>query len=773
MSDALPHSAHWGAFQVARDASGGLRITPHPADPDPSPQIQNLIGALDHPLRIRRPAVRRSWLTDGPGPRPRPLDEPFVEVAWDRAAALAGAEFTRVRETRGPEGVYGGSYGWASAGRFHHAQSQVHRFLNVAMGGYVRSVNSYSAGAASMLLPQIIGPFDQISRHTVTWDQIRDDSELILSFGGMALRNSAVGNGGVSAHVEHDSMRAFAGRGGQFHLFGPIRDDLPADCGAVWHPTRPGTDTAVMLAMAHVLITRGLVDTCFVERFTTGFEVFREEVLGHRDGPPKTPEWAEAISGVPATLIAELAHRLAAHRSLIVLSHSMQRSEFGEQPLWAALALAAIAGHIGLPGGGYGYAVGNMGHTARRRVAVEIPTMPQGRNPCPAFIPVARISDMLLHPGEPFDYDGRTLTYPDVSMVVWAGGNPFHHHQDLARLARAFAQPDTIVVLDNVWTASARAADIVLPASMTLERNDFGATRSDPRLIAMKQVATPVGEARSDHEILADIADVMGRRDAFTEGLNVDGWLRRLWRATQDDLAAQGHEAPDFDAFWAKGELTLPLLPDDGGFIARYRADPKAYPLRTPSGRIEIASPTIMAHGLDDCPGYPAWRPHRRPPTAEAPFIVIANAPAGRLHSQLDFGPVSVADKVAGRERVRIHPDDAALLGVMDGDVVRLENTQGACLAGVALFDGLLPGVVQLQTGAWFDPQPDPEGRALAFCAHGNANVLTVDAGTSRLAQGCTGQITVAAIRRLSAPPPPVRAFELPTLIPPSEHEPV
>ena len=156
----------------------------------------------------------------------------------------------------------------------------------------------------------------------------------------------------------------------------------------------------------------------------------------------------------------------------------------------------------------------------------------------------------------------------------------------------------------------------------------------------------------------------------------------------------------------------------------------------------------------------------RRQPDDARPFHLIANAPGTKLHSQLDFGETSAASKVAGRERLRMNPGDAAAVGLADGDIARVENDRGACLAGVALSDRIRPGVVHLATGSWFDPQPDPSGRAPVFCAHGQANVLTYDIGTSRLTRGCTGQISRVAISRWTGPVPPVRAFEPPPLFP-------
>src|SRR5690606_34699130 len=181
---------------------------------------------------------------------------------------------------------------WASAGRFHHAQSQVHRFLNLACGGYVRSVNSYSAGASGVILPHVLGSFEAVARRNVTWDQIRTHTDVVLAFGGMAIKNSMIASGGVSRHVEPGAMREAAQRGTRFVTVGPQRDDLPPEAAAQWVPIRPGTDVAVMLGMAHTLLTEGLHDQAFLQRYAIGFEVFARYLRGETDGQPKHADWA-------------------------------------------------------------------------------------------------------------------------------------------------------------------------------------------------------------------------------------------------------------------------------------------------------------------------------------------------------------------------------------------------------------------------------------------------------------------------------------------------
>jgi biotin/methionine sulfoxide reductase len=759
----LPHSAHWGAFSVnvrGRDVT----VTPHPRDPDPSPLLANIPASASHRARIARPVIRRGWLEQGPGADRRRGSDTFVPVSWDEALDRLAAELGRVYARHGPRAVFGGSYGWASAGRFHDAQHQLHRFLNLA-GGYVRSIGSYSSGAAAVILPRVIGPQSAVAGNNVSWDELVAESSLVVAFGGMAIKNNDVGGGGTSRHVARERLMAAHRRGVEFRLIGPLRDDLPEELAAIWHPIRPGTDVALMLGLAHTLVGEGLHDRAFLDRCCAGWGTFEAYLMGRGDDRPKDAAWASAICGMPPAEIVALARHCAGRRTLVTCSQSLQRAEHGEQPVWMAVVLAAILGQIGLPGGGFAYALGSSSNTGKPPLAVPLPEPATGRNSIDDFIPVARIADMLLGPGQAFDYNGRHLTYPDIRLVYWAGGNPFHHHQHLGRLRDAFGRPETVVVHDSVWTATVRHADIVLPATITLEREDIGAAAGDPLLIAMHQAMRPYGEARDDHAIFAALAERLGFADRFTEGRSPRQWLEHIYEPTRQALAERGVNAPSFAEFWEQGELELPTLPWNGGIVRAFRRDPDAVPLPTPSGRIEIASATIAGFRYADCPGHPAWLPRAEslgsPRAARFPLQLIANQPATRLHSQLDFGATSLASKISGREPVRIHPRDAAARGIADGDTVRLYNDRGACLAGAVLSDAVMPGVVQLATGAWYDPE-DPAAE-IVLCVHGNPNVVTRDAGTSRLAQGCTGQLCLVEIERFDDPLPPVKVFEPPS----------
>ena len=762
----VPTTSHWGAYSVRADSGGGIAVTPHPADPAPSPLLGNVAGALRHRTRVRRPAIRRGWLERAsrgldPVPTDRRGTEPFVEVDWDEATELLAAELLRVRERHGNEAVYGGSYGWASAGRFHHAQSQLHRFLN-QFGGYTSSRNSYSLATSLVVLPHIVGDADAVLRNGSSWPTIIENTELIVAFGGIPAKNVFVTPGGVTKHVTPGALDALARRGVRVTLISPLRADLPCGLDTDWLPIEPATDTALMLALAHTLLTEGLHDRAFLDRYTAGFDVFAQYLDGSADGVPKSAEWAAPICGIEAERIRALARRMAAARTLVTVTWSLQRIQHGEQPVWAGIALAAMLGQIGLPGGGFGHGYGSMGDVGDHGPTLRLPYLSQGANPVRTFIPVARIADMLLNPGAEYDYDGSRLTYPDIRFVYWAGGNPFHHHQDLARLRRAFARPDTIVVHEPYWTASARQADFVLPVTTTLEREDLGGGRRDTHLIAMHQATDPIGEARDDYAIFAALADRLGFGEQFTEGRTPREWIVHLYEEWRAKLNV---DFPKFEDFWAAGELELPSGPERFTLFEEFRADPEAAPLRTPSGKIELYSATVAGFGYEDCPGHPVWLEsdewHGSPAAQRFPLILIANQPSTRLHSQLDVGDVSRAAKVAGREAVRLNPEDAASRGIADGDVVRIYNDRGACLAGAVLSDDVRRGVIQLPTGAWYDPSPEEPG----LCLHGNPNAVTADVPSSRLSQGCTGQHALVQVKRFDGDPPQVTVTEPPNLL--------
>ncbi|HEX2785764.1 MAG TPA: molybdopterin-dependent oxidoreductase, partial [Ilumatobacteraceae bacterium] len=469
MTMVIPTTSHWGAYGMRVVDGEVVELVPHPADPDPSPLLGGVASAARHRTRVLRPAIRRGWLENGPGPSDLRGREEFVEVSWDEAVEAVATELDRARAAHGNESIFGGSYGWASAGIFHHAQTQLQRLLNL-IGGYTRSINSYSNGTSVVLLPHLVGSAEEVMRQPTSWPTIIEHTDLVVAFGGIPAKNVFVTPGGMTEHRTRDYLDRAAARGVEFALVSPVRNDLPPQIPSTWYPIVPGTDVALMLALAHTLLVESLADREFLARYTSGADIFESYVLGTSDGVPKTAEWASTRCEIPADDIRQLARHMAAVRTLVTVTWSLQRIPHGEQPVWAGLALAALLGQIGLPGGGFGHGYGSMGDVGSVGPSIGLPHFSKGGNKVRTFIPVARIADMLLSPGEEFAYDGGTYTYPDIRLVYWAGGNPFHHHQDLDRLRRALGKADTVIVNEPYWTSMARHADIVLPTTIPMER---------------------------------------------------------------------------------------------------------------------------------------------------------------------------------------------------------------------------------------------------------------------------------------------------------------
>ncbi|MGG7568626.1 molybdopterin-dependent oxidoreductase [Rhodovulum sp. DZ06] len=760
----MPHdtllATHWGTYRVRAEKGRLTEVLDWEGDPDPSPLGRGWLEAQDAPSRIRRPAIRKGFLAgDGGAGRGR---DAFVEVSWDEALDAAAAEIERVRAAHGNGAIYGGSYGWASAGRFHHAQSQIHRFLNCA-GGYVASVGNYSYAAAAAISRHVVGDFSRTVLDGATdWHSVMENTKLVIAFGGLPRKNAQVTSGGVGRHWLRQALRGATANGCRFVNVSPLASDIDGEVGAEHLAMRPGADTAMMLAMAYTLLDEGLHDAKFLSTHAHGFPRFAAYLRGETDGIPKTPDWAAPLCEIPAERIAGLAREAAGTRSLITVAWSLQRADNGEQPVWAAIALAAMLGQIGLPGGGFGigYASENgIGVPVRR---MSFPAVPQGENKVQARIPVARIADALLHPGAQYRFDGKVHTYPDLRCVLWAGGNPFHHHQDVGRLARAFRRPESVIVNEIHWTPMARFADIVLPSLAPMEREDVAMTHWEPTIVWNGKATEPVGEARSDYDIYAGIAARLGCADAFTEGRTADEWIAHLWDQARQRFGRMGIEAPSLDALKAAGTWEMPATERPQVLMEAFRISPVQAPLETRSGRIEIFCDAVAEMGLEGQPGHPVWIPPKEwlGAAQEGELHLITNQPETRLHSQLDAGGVAKAGKVAGREPVWISPADAAARGIADGEVVRIFNARGACLAGAVVTDAVRPGVLRLPTGAWYDPaDPDAE---VPFCKHGSANVLTRDEGTSGIGQGSAAQSALVRVETWQGEAPAVTAHDGP-----------
>ena len=749
-------ATHWGIVRGAVENNRIVALKPFEFDRSPSPNLEAFLKLRTSQARIRTPLVREGFLKNGPASRDDRGRDRFLPVDWETALNLAACETARVYDTHGPASVFARSYGWKSSGSVNASVTLVRRLANL-LGGFVPTLNSYSTGCIAAILPYVTGFSDP---PCPDWDDVLAHAERVVFWGADPLVTNDV-DWCTTLHEGREKLFELKNRSIETIVVNPMRTETGRMLGSRWIAVRPGSDTAMMAAMIHVLVTENLADTEFLNDCTSGFEALKAYILGASDGTPKTPAWAQGICGVAADEIACLARELKSRRTMLMMGWGPQRARYGEQPPFMAWALACCLGHVGRSGGGIGthyhYSDGGVtacpapliGEISSRVTPMRISSAPQT---LPAVMPVARFAECFLHPGQTYRHLGQKKTFADVRLVLWAGGNPFSHQPDTARLVEAFRKPEAVVVCDTVMTATARHADIVLPATHGFERNDIAGIGSYTHrgVVAMQQAVPALELARDDFDIWADLADRLGVGRAFTEGLDQEGWRRRLYGDFRLQALERGLRTPEYDAFWDKGFVLFEARksPD---FWQAYREDPQGHALKTASGRIALMSPELEAMNCRDCPPTPAWIADDEPRSLRSgqplPLVLITIKSRRRLHSQLDSEAEKPTTDGRRLEPCRMHPEDARARGIVDGDLVRLFNDRGGTLACAVLTEDVMPGVVVLEHGSWYDPDPQNPKRDGA----GAGNMLMRDVPASEFSGGNIASGARVDVRRCAA----------------------
>ncbi|UGS43023.1 Biotin sulfoxide reductase [Pseudocitrobacter corydidari] len=762
-------AAHWGPMLVETDGEtvfssrGALKTS----------FVNSLQSAVRDQVhsktRVRYPMVRKGYLASPASPQGVRGQDEFVRVSWDEALDLIHAQHKRIRETYGPSSIFAGSYGWRSNGVLHKAATLLQRYMSLA-GGYTGHLGDYSTGAAQAIMPHVVGG-NEVYQQQTSWPLVLEHTDVVVLWSANPLNTLKIAwNASDEQGIPYFEQLRQSGK--RLICIDPMRSETVDFFGESmeWIAPHMGTDVAMMLGIAYTLVENDWHDAQFLARCTTGFDLFAKYLLGESDGQPKTAEWASAICGVSAVKIRELAKLFHENTTMLMAGWGMQRQQFGEQKHWMVVTLAAMLGQIGTPGGGFGlsYHFANGGNPTRRAaVLASMQGAVKGGADAVDKIPVARIVEALENPGALYQHNGMDRHFPDIRFVWWAGGANFTHHQDTNRLIRAWQRPELVVISECNWTAAARHADIVLPATTSFERNDLTMTGdySNQHLVPMKRVVMPQAEARDDFEVFAELSErwETGGRERFTEGKNDLQWLETFYHIAAERGASQQVTLPPFAEFWQANQLIeMPTSEQNGQFVrfAAFRADPQANPLKTPSGKIEIYSERIASFNYADCPPHPMWlEPDEWHGNAEPQQLQLLSAhPAHRLHSQLNHTSLREQYAVAGREPLTLHPQDARARNIQDGDVVRVWNHRGQVLAGAVVNDGIKPGVICLHEGAW----PDLDLQADGICKNGAVNVLTKDLPSSKLGNGCAGNTALAWVEKYRGPALTLTAFDPP-----------
>ncbi len=663
-----------------------------------------------HPDRLKFPMKRAGKRGEGR----------FERISWDEAADRVAGEIRRVREKYGSDALFV-PYGTGGYSQLTGRQT-AQRLLNLS-GGCLGYYNSYSWACISAATPTVYGT-------AVTGNQRQDwlNTRYFLMWGW----NPAEMRDGTNTEY---FVRKARERGARTVCIDPRMTLSAVSLADEWVPIRPGTDTAMMSAMAHVMIAGGLVDEEFVRTHCLGFdgtqmpagcegaESYRDYILGTRDGVPKTPEWAESITGVPRATIARIAREYATTKPAVLYQgYGMQRRAYGEQVVRAGCVLASITGNVGIPGG---WASG---------LALQAPaggpswiTFPVGDNPVKASIPSFLWTEAVVRGksmGPEEGVAGAEKLANDIKLIYAVASNALiNQHANINRTAailRDESLVECLIVQDNFLTPTGRFADILLPACTQFEAwgVEDGWKYGDEVLL-LPRIVDPPFETKSDYAICAAIAARLGIGEAYTEGRDERGWVECLLDRYR---TSRFPDLPTLDRLLASnaGVYSVPV---DRPAVAfeDFRRDPEGHPLPTPSGKIEIFSKRLFDMNRPDViPAVPKyiqeWESPFGPEAGTYPLQAVGHHALSRVHSTHDNVDWL---REAFPQRLFINPEDAGPRGIRDGDEVRVWNDRGATVVRCRLTVRIMPGVVALPQGAWWTPDSAGVDR------NGSINVLT------------------------------------------------
>ncbi|MDX1808840.1 MAG: molybdopterin-dependent oxidoreductase [Sulfurospirillaceae bacterium] len=755
----IPNASHFGAFYAFVQDGKILDIVPQEPDDRPG-MMKALVDRNYSNSRVKYPYVRKSFLEGKANHKEYRGNDEFIRVSWDKALDLVTRELKKTHR----DNIYNGTTdGWAHPGLVNYCPTIAGRFFNIVKGGSVNSDGDYSVGAALRTNPTIVGDIEVYSLQT-THEQILANTKVYVMWGADLFKDNKI-DFAVANRKNDEYFLKYKKSNIKFISIDPIKTQtakmFDAECIAI----RPNTDVALMLGMMHHLYKTKKYDKKFIDKYTDGFEQFVPYLTGKTDGIAKTPEWAEKITEISASKIKELADLFVSTRTFIAGNWALQRAHHGEQAQWGIITLASMIGQIGLPGGGFGFSMhyGGGGQAAAGKAGPG--GFSQGRNRVSAIIPASRINETLLHPGKEIDFTGEKIKLPKIKLMYVAGANNVGHQQNVNELIEGLKTLDTLIVQDPWWTPTAKMADIVLPSTTTLERDDISllsGSYSGDKIYAMRKVVDNPYEAKDDYEIYSLLAKRFSQKkyDKFTGGKTAMEHIKSFY--AQSDAA----KTTTFEEFWEKGYVKYDIPKEAYKYVrhSSFRKDPLRNPLKTESGKIQIFSKKFASFGYKDFKGHVTWfEPAEYLGSKDVetyPLHLLSPHATYRKHSQLDNVWIAELYKIKGREPIRINPKDAKKYGVSNGDLVEVYNARGKLLAGAVVTDDIREGVVAIEEGAWYSPENSAIKKSRGNS--GNVNVLTSSRPTSQMSQSCTANTTLVAIRKAEGVITPNQAHLMP-----------
>ena len=678
-----------------------------------------------HPDRLKYPMKRVGKRGEGK----------FVRISWDEATTLIAENLQRITQKYGPSSRYV-HVGTAVSGGTFSGDTMARRLLNLT-GGHLGYYHSVSMGNTAAATPYTYGTAASgNSLDTLV------DTPLVILWGHNPTET-------IFGHTNH-YFQQMKQNGTRFIVVDPRYSDTASSLADEWIPLRPSTDNALMDAMMYVIITENLHDKTFIERYTLGFDetsmpegVPANESLvayltGAKDGVKKTPEWAEVITHVPAQTIRQLARDYATTKpAALIQGWGPQRHNCGERTARGSTLLATITGNVGIKGGwagGYG-GIGNRKFTT----GPEMPDTPVKQkisvmNWVQAADDASQVTPQVgLTGGEKLDSNIRILF--SLAGNYLANQNPDIHQA--TKVLEDESKIEFIVASDLYLTPSAKYVDLLLPETSFMERWNIGETWGTGNyLMLSEKLIEPPFESRSDYDWLREVAAKLGVEKEFSQGRTEKEWIAHIWENTRQ--AMPDEKLPTFEQLQVTRRHLFKSEPYIA-FEANIR-DHKNHPFLTPSGKIEIFSRRLYDMHNPEIPALSHYVPaHEGPEDALAkkfPLQLITWKGKNRANSTQYANPWLQEVQV---QKLWINPADAQQRGIAQGDSVRIHNDRGVTQIPAEVTQRIMPGVVAMQAGAWW--QPDANGVDHGGCA----NVLS-SARITALAKGNSHQTMLVEV---------------------------
>ena len=663
---------------------------------------------LYHPDRLKYPMKRVGERGAGQWER----------ISWDEALDITAAELKRVINQYGNEAIYF-IYASGVGGAFN--QSYVGgasaRLLN-ALGGCLTFYGNYSQANYMYAIPYMFGPGYAGSSPTTF-----ADAQLLVMFGD---NPACTRVGGLNTTYY---LKLAKQNGTKIIVIDPRYSDTVGTFADQWIPIQPTTDSALVAGLAYVMISEGLHNQAFLDKYCIGFDEehmpegvpagnsYKSYILGESDGQPKTPEWASEITGVPVETIKQLAREIAgANPCFILQGRGAQRHANGEFQALSIPVLALMTGNMGKLGANPGLYEGFN--------SVKMGAYPTGDNPIKTKISFFMFTDAIEkgsnHTKENGGLQGADRLQHGIKFIWNYGGNALvNQHSDVKRTAKLLKDTtkcEFILGIDNFMTPSMEYADIILPDITQFEQEDI-ITRALGQGLALygQKLVEPLYDCRSVYEICTELAKRLDVLDKFDEGKTQEQYLQEFVAVAQEAHS----DFPSFEEFRKKG-----IYKTKANKIIAYQAfveNPEKHPLPTPSGKVEIFSKALYdMKNPERIPAVPQYIPVAEGPKGalkdKYPLQCIGHHTKRRVHSTFDNLPWM---EEAESQKLWINPQDAADRGIKDDDTVKIFNDRGTVKVKVKITPRLIPGVCSLPQGAWYTP--DENG----VDVRGNINTLT------------------------------------------------